>query len=147
MKKLLLPALVVAAFALFQLVSGHHSGSSLGSAATSQDSGSALSQAFASHSNGVVVQGEGEVVKVLSDDDEGSRHQRFIVRVGSGQTVLIAHNIDLAPRVSPLHEGDSVSFSGEYAWNSKGGVVHWTHRDPRGQHSAGWIRHDGQVFQ
>ena len=70
-----------------------------------------------------------------------------IVRLASGQRILIAHNIDLAPRVSPLREGDTVSFRGEYAWNPKGGVVHWTHHDPGGRHAAGWIRHEGQVFQ
>ncbi|MBA2590746.1 MAG: DUF3465 domain-containing protein, partial [Gammaproteobacteria bacterium] len=68
-------------------------------------------------------------------------------RLSSGQTILIAHNIDLAPRVSSLNEGDVVSFSGEYEWNPKGGVVHWTHRDSDGRHSAGWIKHDRQAFQ
>jgi hypothetical protein len=59
-------------------------------------------------------QSEGTVVRVLSDDNEGSRHQRFIVRLASGRTVLIAHNIDLAPRVDGLETGDTVEFSGEF---------------------------------
>jgi hypothetical protein len=90
---------------------------------------------------------EGTVVRVLSDDNEGSRHQRFIVRLASGRTILIAHNIDLAPRVEGLSAGDTVSFSGEFEDNDKGGVVHWTHHDPNGHHTSGWIRHHGRTYQ
>jgi hypothetical protein len=89
----------------------------------------------------------GIVERVLPDDNSGSRHQRFIVRLASGQTLLIAHNIDLAPRVADLARGDAVSFSGIYETNDKGGVVHWTHRDPSGRHAAGWIEHKGQRYQ
>jgi hypothetical protein len=40
-----------------------------------------------------------------------------------------------------------VSFSGEYVWNDKGGMIHWTHRDPRKRHRPGWIRHNGVLYQ
>ncbi|MEO8747181.1 MAG: DUF3465 domain-containing protein, partial [Rhodanobacter sp.] len=93
------------------------------------------------------VSGTGTVIRVLPDDTEGSRHQRFILRLASGQTLLVAHNIDLAPRVSPLSVGDTVEYQGEYVWNEKGGVVHWTHHDPSGNHLAGWLKHNGQTFQ
>lgn len=106
-----------------------------------------LGRAFAAKARNVQVTGEGTVIRILADDLDGSRHQRFIVRVASGQTVLIAHNIDLAPRVSDLKEGDSVSFYGEYIWNEKGGTVHWTHHDPQGKHVAGWIKYKGRTYQ
>jgi uncharacterized protein DUF3465 len=106
-----------------------------------------LAAAFESHRSNVQVQGGGSVSKVLSDDNEGSRHQRFIVRLASGQTVLIAHNIDLAGRVSSLKPGDPVEFYGEYEWNERGGVVHWTHRDPQHGHVDGWIKHNGHTYQ
>lgn len=93
------------------------------------------------------ISGSGEVVALLEDDSDGSRHQRFILRLASGQTLLVAHNIDLAPRISELEAGDTVSFYGEYAWNEKGGVLHWTHRDPRGNHPGGWLKHQGRRYE
>jgi hypothetical protein len=89
----------------------------------------------------------GRVSKILSDDNIGSRHQRFILTLSSGRTILVAHNIDIAPRISPLNIGDTISFSGVYEHNSKGGVVHWTHHDPNGRHQAGWLRKNGKTYQ
>ncbi len=85
--------------------------------------------------------------RILPDDNDGSRHQRFILRLDSGRTLLVAHNIDLAPRIPALQKGDTVAFHGVYEWNENGGVIHWTHRDPVGQHQPGWLRHDGRTFQ
>lgn len=107
----------------------------------------ALARAFEQHTSNVQVEGQGVIRRVLSDDNKGSAHQRFIVALSSGQTLLIAHNIDLAPRVVGLREGDIVSFSGEYEWNAGGGVIHWTHRDSSKRHPPGWIRHNGAVYQ
>ena len=106
-----------------------------------------IGRAFASRASDVQVEGEGKVIRVLADDLDGSRHQRFIVQLASGQTLLITHNIDIAPRISGLKAGDSVSFNGEYVWNEKGGVIHWTHHDPQGRHVAGWVIHDGKTHQ
>lgn len=96
---------------------------------------------------GQQVQGSGTVSRILADDNEGSRHQRFILRLDSGKTLLVAHNIDLAPRVAGLRDGDTVSFYGEYEPNPQGGVIHWTHADPQGRHVAGWLEHRGQRYQ
>jgi hypothetical protein len=117
------------------------------SAAPSVPADQAIAAAFENHRSNVQVQGGGEVTRVLPDDTEGSPHQRFIVRLSSGQTVLVAHNIDLAARIAGLKAGDQVEFNGEYEWNERGGVVHWTHRDPQGRHVGGWIRHDGRTYQ
>lgn len=87
------------------------------------------------------------MLKVLADDRNGSQHQRFLVRVASGSVVLIAHNIDLAPRIENLRAGDDIEFAGEYIWNEKGGLVHWTHHDPAGRHVDGWLRHEGRRYQ
>jgi len=106
-----------------------------------------ITNAIREQRSGVQISGEGVVVKVLADDNDGSRHQRFILRLASGQILLIAHNIDLAPRISPLGAGDTVVFFGVYEWNPQGGVIHWTHHDPNAQHQGGWLKHNGQTFQ
>ncbi|EGR0586218.1 DUF3465 domain-containing protein, partial [Vibrio cholerae] len=99
---------------------------------------SVLQQAYKSQQSDLQVQGFGKVVKVLPDDNDGSKHQKFILKLNSGQTLLVAHNIDLAPRIPNLQVGDSVEFYGEYEWNKKGGVLHWTHKDPQNRHAHGW---------
>ncbi len=106
-----------------------------------------LADAFDNHQGNIQVQGGGRISRILADDQDGSRHQRFIVQLESGQTLLVAHNIDLADRVASPGVGDAIEFNGEYEWNAKGGVIHWTHHDPRGSHEAGWIRHHGHTYQ
>ncbi|PKQ15700.1 MAG: hypothetical protein CVT67_08235 [Actinobacteria bacterium HGW-Actinobacteria-7] len=101
----------------------------------------------AAYVSGEQVQGVGTVTRVLSDDNDGSRHQRFIIELSSGQTLLIAHNIDLAPRLPGLKVGDTVEFYGEFETNPQGGVIHWTHRDPSGSHVAGWLKYKGATYQ
>jgi hypothetical protein len=107
----------------------------------------AFEDAFANRLSDIQIGGEGKVSRILRDDLEGSRHQKFIVQLSSGQSLLISHNIDLAPRVADLATGDTVTFFGEYEWNPNGGVVHWTHHDPAGRHIGGWIKHRGKTYR
>ncbi|WP_198595917.1 DUF3465 domain-containing protein [Vibrio lentus] len=106
-----------------------------------------LKQAYESHQSNVQVRGSGTVSRILPDDNKGFRHQKFILRLDSKQTVLVAHNIDLAPRIQGLGKGDRVEFYGEYEWNKKGGVIHWTHRDPNNRHAHGWLKHNGNAYE
>jgi hypothetical protein len=106
-----------------------------------------ITDAYQNRLSDIQVSGSGKVIRILRDDNEGSRHQRFILRLSSGQTLLIAHNIDLAPKIDMLQNGDLVQFYGEYEWNPKGGVVHWTHHDPGGRHVGGWLKHEGRKYE
>lgn len=104
MKKLILTAVIV--FAGF---SGFYPyvalSDSAGVEVLPQQPGSSdedFASAFRSRANNLQIGGSGTVVKLLPNDNDGSRHQRFIVRLKSGQTLLVAHNVDLAPRVESV---------------------------------------------
>ncbi|WP_044101033.1 DUF3465 domain-containing protein [Acinetobacter pittii] len=103
--------------------------------------------AYEQRQSNVQVQGSGRVKAILRDDNDGSRHQKFILVLKNGLSILVAHNIDLAPKISNLNKGDIVEFYGEYEYNPKGGVLHWTHHDPQGRHESGWLKHDGEIYQ
>lgn len=152
MKKLLLIAVAIAViyfgFVERERAPGYLPDEATAPASSATDSAAdAIAEAYAGQQSDVQVRGNGTVSRLLDDDNDGSRHQRFIVQLASGQTVLISHNIDLAPRIDALRVGDYVAFNGEYEWNDRGGVIHWTHHDPQGRHEAGWVRHQGQTYQ
>jgi hypothetical protein len=106
-----------------------------------------LRRAFEQRTSNIWVEGQGVVRRILPDDRDGSRHQRFILELRSGQTLLVSHNVDVAPRIPGPRKGDKVAFRGEYEWNPQGGVIHWTHHDPDGRRSGGWLKHRGKTYQ
>ena len=115
---------------------------------------SALIDAFKHKKSDIFIEGAGVVKKLLADDNKGSRHQKFLLTISPTQTLLFAHNIDLAPRLENLQIGDVLTFKGEYVYNPKGGVMHWTHKNPQGEIrvpqggvKAGWIKHNGKIYE
>ena len=147
MKRILPLLVVVAAVYLYQGLNGT-AGQPFPEPTVSAPEASAPSRTGTTGAliDGRQVEGSGTVVRVLSDDNDGSRHQRFILQLANGRTLLVAHNIDLAPRVAGIREGDTVSFYGEFQSNPQGGVIHWTHHDPQGRHPGGWLRHKGRTY-
>ena len=103
-------------------------------------------QVYERRDTGEWIDGVGVVRRLLADDHDGSRHQRFVLDMRNGQTLLIAHNIDLAERV-PLGMGDRVRVRGMYGWNELGGLVHRTHRDPHGVEDGGYVRYRTRMFE
>jgi len=97
-----------------------------------------VQQAYAARRSGQWLETSGHVGRVLRDDNEGARHQKFILELDDGHTVMVAHNIDLAERI-PLRKGMALTVRGRYEWNERGGVIHWTHHDPDGRVQGGWI--------
>lgn len=105
-----------------------------------------VQQAYSEHRSGQWLETSGHVGRVLRDDNEGSRHQKFILELDDGHTVLVSHNIDLASRI-PVREGLSLTVRGRYEWSERGGVIHWTHHDPDGRLQGGWIRVNGVRYE
>ena len=146
MKKLLFIGLLVAG-AYYTWMAPDEPATAVTPEVPAGQSASPARNAFVAPQSGEQVRGTGTVTRLLADDNDGSRHQRFILEVAGGRTLLIAHNIDLAPRISGLKTGDIVEFYGEYEWNDRGGIIHWTHHDPNGRHVGGWLKHGGRTYQ
>lgn len=149
MKKIFFAVLTTLLISVTACQSENNSSSSQSenSSSSRQSVSKGVDYAFENRISDLMVAGEGEIVAILRDDLEGSRHQKLIVKMPSGRTVLIAHNIDLAPRVPNPKKGSRLKFYGEYEWSEKGGVVHWTHHDPVGKHDAGWLEYNGKKYQ
>ncbi len=149
-KKPLLLTIIAVVFALVNIVNkdGQKPPTPQTTSSKQQNATQAIATAMHNHAHKIWVYGAGKVVALLADDTQGARHQRILVAIpGTRQTVLIAHNIDLAPRVDRLKKGETISFAGEYIWNDKGGVLHWTHHDPQGRKKGGWIEVHGRKYQ
>ena len=130
----LLPLLIVAGLVFYQYYRDGNEAVDAGL----QTGGDAVAQAFAAQRSGLWLETSGRVIRVLRDDNEGARHQKFIMELDGGHSVLVAHNIDLAKRI-PARKGLSLTVRGRYEWNDRGGVIHWTHHDPDGREPGGWI--------
>lgn len=111
------------------------------------DGADTIKTAYDRKQSNVQVQESGRVKAILREDNDGTRHQKFILVLKNGLSILVAHNIDLAPKIEDLHKGDIVEFNGEYEYNEKGGVLHWTHHDPQNRHENGWLKHNGRIYQ
>ena len=106
-----------------------------------------IAAAYAEQRSDVQVAGAGRVARILGDDSLGDRHQRFILELPSGTP--FSSRTTSTSRLASSHSsvGDAVEFHGIYEWNDKGGVVHWTHHDPQGQHEPGWLKHHGRTYE
>jgi len=118
-------------------------------AATAPDDNARLAALAAAHRSDEEVEVTGRVIRLLDDDVEGDRHQRFLLQVGeTALVVLVAHNIDVGARV-PVAVDDELRVRGEYVWNDQGGLLHWTHRNPARdpRHEGGWIQLGGRRYE
>ena len=86
-----------------------------------------------------------QVWRLLPTDENGLRHQKFLIRLNNGTTVLVANDLTMGQMV-PVKPGEIVEIKGEYIWTRKGGVLHWTHHTDDA-HMGGWIRLGGQIYQ
>ena len=104
-----------------------------------------LHNAFKEKKRKIVTNGAGKVIKMLSDQFGGSKRQRFLIILNSGQKLQIKHDIDEIGRL-PVKIGDSVAFSGIYNWNREGGEISKTDSRSRNNQS-GWLKLNGTMYK
>lgn len=85
---------------------------------------------------------DAEVIRILPDDTQGRRHQKWMVQLANGSNLLAVYNSDMSERI-PLKEGDVVSMGGQYIWDRGGGLIHWLHEDPRNRRPDGYVELNG----
>lgn len=159
MKKLLLALVILIGAGLYDFVNKQLTGSSSSNQTpitadapknTSQNQSNALLEkirdAAVNQRSGWWLETEGVVIKNLKDDTKGHQHQKFLLKLAPDITLLVAHNIDLAPRAN-IKKGDKIKIRGRYEWNNRGGVIHWTHHDPKGRKEGGWIYANGKYVK
>ena len=108
---------------------------------------SAIMNAFRAKRSDVQINFTGRIKFMLPYDDDPPRHQQWVMELSNGHTVKVAHNTDLAPKVPGIDRGDTVTVYGEYEYNEKGGVIHWTHHDPRKRHIGGYVQYKGKKYE
>lgn len=106
-----------------------------------------IEQAFINKQSNLFVSSGGTIEKILSDDLNPPVHQRFILRLENGQTLLMLYNIAVMPKIKDLAVGDYIYFRGEYLWNEKGGAIHLLHHAHSGRLPDGWIKHKGKIYR
>ena len=91
----------------------------------------------------------GTVVRILGTRiGPSGTHEGFLLKFETdcGLTVRVETNTDITGPM-PISVGEHVTLKGEYEYYPIGGVIHWTHHDPRFRHEAGYVEADGKIYQ
>ncbi len=120
-------------------------------AVRSGDDGAAIYDAWRDGRSRVEVTASGSVVRLLGTRiGRSGAHEGFLVHLSGagarGLTVRVEDNVDLTGPI-PLAPGDAVTVRGEYIYDPRGGLIHYTHRDPRGRHPDGFVRVRDRVYR
>ena len=106
----------------------------------------AVEKAYYDKVSGLLVEVDGEVVRLLAPSPGNSRLQRFLIRMNNGQVVQIMHMNDRKERI-PLTANDRIKVRGEYSWSETGGTIHSTERDMSLARRHGWVEHQGRTYK
>jgi hypothetical protein len=120
-----------------------------GCSTTQSPDNAAVCDAFHAGRSRVEVVAGGTVTRVLGTQaGRVSPHEGFLMRLSSGcdLVVRVEANTDFTGTFE-LAPGDAVSIKGEYEYYALGGVIHWTHRDPRGRHDGGYIQTKRGIYE
>lgn len=101
--------------------------------------------AYRYHQTGMMAEVTGTVARLLADDKDDPRNQKFIIRLTNGQSLLVLHD-RVAAKPVPVKVNDTVLVRGEYQWTETGGTLRFTQRDYSARRRHGWIEHQGQRY-
>lgn len=107
-----------------------------------------LCSAYEAGRSHVEVVADGTVTRTLGvQPGRVSPHEGFLMRLSSACSVIVRVevNTDFTGSI-PLTRGQQVLVKGEYEYYPLGGVIHWTHRDPRGRHAGGYVATGGRIY-
>lgn len=108
----------------------------------------AVCAAYSAGRSGVEVVASGKVTHMYGvRPGRTSPHEGFLVSLDSGCTLVVRVevNTDFTGAI-PLQSNEQVVVKGEYEYYPRGGVIHWTHHDPRGRHENGYIVAAGRMY-
>jgi Protein of unknown function (DUF3465) len=132
-----------------RFASGMLAGVWLGACASTQNPDDpAVCAAYSAGRSGVEVVASGRVTHIYGvRAGRTSPHEGFLVRLDSGCTLVVRVevNTDFTGAI-PLQSNEQVVVKGEYEYYPRGGVIHWTHHDPRGRHENGYIVAAGRMY-
>jgi len=97
--------------------------------------------------NKVQVYAKGKIIELLADDLKPPYlHQSYIMEVENGRNpirLVIVSNLEFE-RI-PVTIGDEVAVCGEFL-RVQGGMIHWTHYDPKNKHPHGFTILNSEVY-
>lgn len=86
------------------------------------------------------------VTKLLPDDRNGLKHQKWEARLSNGEVIQVVYNSDMGDRV-PVKIGDKFGVGGQFVWGrQRMGVMHWLHEDKREKRPDGYVFFNGTVY-
>jgi hypothetical protein len=116
--------------------------------ASQSPNNAAVCAAYSARRSGVEVVAAGTVTRNFGvRPGRSSPHEGFLLRLDSGcrLVVRVEVNTDFTGSVA-LTPNEQVGVKGEYEYYPLGGVIHWTHRDPRGHHENGYVTAGGTMY-
>ncbi len=122
--------------------------SACGGGTAEQPNNAQVCALYASGASGAEVIGRGTVLGTLGTHSGPSgEHEGFLLKLDGGCDLLlrVETNVDITGPV-PLQMGEVVTVKGQFE-DDGGGVVHWTHHDPRGRHVSGYVEAGGKFYQ
>ncbi|KPU82850.1 hypothetical protein JI57_03275 [Psychromonas sp. PRT-SC03] len=93
------------------------------------------------------VSAQGRVINSLPLQSKPYLAQLFLVRLISGQKIIIKHNIETGRALPAVEDGSLLFFKGLYKWNHKGGMIVFTTKKNNQNKLSGWLKYNEITYQ